>query len=96
MQSIVYYRQNKNWAKWFGKTGKVLFASLVQVAGESTSAFAPYSLVMVSFGKQKKFFCGLPGEEYQPGDKVNCVLRRVEQPDKQGVVAYGIKVKKFA
>lgn len=87
-----YWRQNKEWKNWLGKQGKVVGVTRVHVAPPEQEHFAPYSLVLVQFESEKRTFMVAGQDEVAVGDRVECVLRKVAQPDQKGIIPYGIKV----
>jgi uncharacterized OB-fold protein len=95
MQPASYWRQNKLWKSWIGKTGVVLVSTVISVAPPEQSALKPYSYVLVEFGKEKHEFMGVGHEVFESGDKVECVLRRITFGDDRGLIGYGIKVRKI-
>lgn len=95
MKPPAYWRQNKAWARWLGQEGVVVASTLIRVAPEGLEQFAPYSFAIIEFdGGVRAEFMGLPEEKLNPGDQVQCVLRKISIPDSREIVAYGIKVSK--
>ncbi len=95
MKPQTYWRRNKSWSLYLGQTGKVVAATFIRVAPQGYEIFAPYSFVIVELdGGERIELMGTPGEELQIGDQVELVLRRVEEPDQSGVIAYGLKAAK--
>jgi uncharacterized OB-fold protein len=90
-----YWRQNKEWQNWLGKQGKVVGVTRVHVAPPGQENFAPYSMALVDFILEKRLFMVAGREEVNVGDTVECVLRKVAQPDQCGIIPYGIKVRRF-
>ncbi len=88
-----YWRQNKEWSKWLGKTGVVVSATMIRVSEASRESMTPYSYAIVDFDGEKHEFMGETNVELQIGDKVKCVLRKMAVAEKSGLVEYGIKVK---
>ncbi len=93
MNAPRYWRNNKHWSAELGRRGTVLASSFIRVAPAGLESFVPYSLAIVEFDTgERNELMGVPGQELQPGDQVQCVWRRTSTPDKQGIIAYGIKV----
>lgn len=88
------WREQREWPSWLGKTGVVAGVTVVSVASPELQVFTPYSYVLVKFADGQHEFMGAVGETFTVGDEVECVLRRLEQPDERGVIHYGIKVRK--
>lgn len=89
-----YWRENKDWPKWIGKTGVVEVSTFIKVAAEKNSLQQPYGFVMVKFGKQKKEFVGVGHEQFKPGDRVMVVLRRRLTKSSSDLIDYQLKVEK--
>lgn len=95
MQTITYWRQNKKWSDLLGKKGKVIASTNIRVSSPKLSQFTPYPFAIIDFGEFKKELMGIPGEVLKIGDKVSCVLRKSEVPDKSEVIGYTIKIIKI-
>jgi uncharacterized OB-fold protein len=96
MKPQANWRQNKDWPNRLGQIGKVIASTFIRVAPEGREAFAPYSFVLVELENCERLeLMGVPGEELQTGDQVKLVLRRIEEPDESGVIAYGLKAEKI-
>lgn len=93
--SVPYWRQNTSWSVWLGKKGKVILSTLLQISSPDQKAYLPYSFVLVDFGGEKREFMGIKGEVFESGDVVECVFRKVSSPSEEGIIHYGIKVKKI-
>lgn len=94
MQPALYKRKVDEWKQWVGKRGVVVVSTVINVAPPAQDRFKPYSYVLVSFGEERHEFMGAGHEEFDVGDKVECVLRRSDAIDERGLIGYGIKVKK--
>ncbi len=90
-----YWRQNKKWAKWLGKQGKVLVSTYIKIAGAEHQLIAPYSFAVIEFGDQRLELMGVGHERLKPGDRVECVLRKNPSTDKTGLIEYQLKAKKI-
>ncbi|OGJ37674.1 MAG: hypothetical protein A2383_04145 [Candidatus Pacebacteria bacterium RIFOXYB1_FULL_39_46] len=95
MEPAQYWRANKNWSAWIGRQGTVLVSTVVRTSSPQQDSFKPFSYLLVDFGKEKKELLGVGHQEFQPGDKVVCVLRKISDPSSRELVTYGIKVKKL-
>ncbi len=100
MQSPVkLWRNQKKISGLIGKTGRIIAFTLIRVPPAGFSDQAPYPVVVVALDE------GLKGKritaqlvDWQPehlaaGQKVVTIIRRVTQPDPDGIIPYGIKVK---
>ena len=79
-----YWRENKKWQKLLGKTGEVIF-----------STWASYSFALVEIEGHRYEMGGAGNEKLSRGDRVVCVLRRLSDQTKEGLVNYGLKVKRL-
>jgi len=95
MKPAKYWRLNKQWQNYLGKMGKVIAATKIHVSTPEHQVFVPYNYVIVDFGDEKKEFMGNANGDLTVGDKVECVLRKIQEPDEKGLVTYGIKVRKI-
>jgi uncharacterized OB-fold protein len=89
-----YWRQSKELKKWLGKKGTVIASSVVHVAAPDQSALTPYSYVIIDFGSEKREFMGADHQVFVEGDEVECVLRKMVTLETEGLIPYGVKVKK--
>ncbi len=95
MKPAQYWRLNKDWAKWHGRRGEVIAVTNMQVSLPALADWTPTSFALVDFGTERHEFLVTGQDTLQSGDQVECVLRKLGQPDETGVIAYGIKVKKI-
>jgi uncharacterized OB-fold protein len=96
MKPAAYWRANKKWSQWIGRQGEVVAATRMQVAIPELAPWTPLSYALVDFADERHEFLVAGQDEVQAGDRVECVLRKLGQPDEKGVIAYGIKVRKVA
>lgn len=89
-----YWRDSKQLRGWLGKKGTVITSSIVHVAAPDQTAFTPYSYVLVDFKDQRHEFMGVDHQTFSNGDEVICVLRKIGITPPNGLIPYGIKVKK--
>lgn len=88
-----YTRENKQWRNLVGKTGTVLLATTIRVTSPEHAAFAPYMYAIVQLDSgEKKAFMVAAQERVKPGDRVRCVLRKLANPSKTGIIRYGVKI----
>lgn len=89
-----YWRHNKTWAKWLGRQGEVIAVTQMHVGIPALASWTPTSYALVDFGDERHEFLVAGQGTVQSGDQVECVLRKLGQPDETGVIPYGIKVQK--
>ncbi len=94
MKPPQYWRQSKTWSEWLGKTGRVIASTIVRVAAHQRASQTPYSYVVVDFGDIRKEMMGEGHQVLQPGDQVECVLRKIAESEPHELIHYGLKVKK--
>ncbi len=90
-----YWRRNKDWSQWLGRRGEVEVSTRIKVASEEFFPNQPYSFVLVKFEQGKKEFVGVGHDQFEPGDRVEVVLRRQLRQDAGGLIDYRLKVKKL-
>jgi len=100
MQPAEYYRCSKTWKKWLGKTGRVVASSVIRVTTPEFESSTPYSYVIADIQispkkTERHGFVSVSGQEFEIGDHLICVLRRMGQVDDSSLIPYGIKVKKI-
>lgn len=97
MQSPVkIWRNQKRIASLLGKTGSILTWTIVRVPPGDFMDQAPYPVVLVEFDDKTRLMCQLvdyDASHLRFGQPVITVIRRVMQPDMDGVIPYGIKAK---
>jgi len=79
-----------------GKTGAIVSYTVVRVPPEGFGNQAPYPVVVVDIGKGKRITLQLVDWEAQDlkvGRKVRVVLRRMIEPNNEGLIPYGAKAK---
>lgn len=93
---VKIWRRQKEIRKVLGKKGKVLVWTKIYTAGADFKKYAPYPVVLVELDNKEKVYGQLVDyekEDLKIGKKVVSVLRKVREPSKEGVVAYGVKFK---
>lgn len=93
---VKVWRRQKFIRDHLGKVGTIVTWTYITVAGSSNKEFAPYPVVLVSFGKGDSMygqFVDYRKEDLAIGKKVISVLRKVRKPKDDGVIPYGIKFK---
>lgn len=90
-----YWRQSKSWHKLLGKTGSIIAATIIRVAPPECDGLAPYSFLIIRVGRVNLEFMGTGSDQFEIGEKVQLVLRKLAQPDSAGIIHYGIKAQKL-
>ena len=97
MQSPVkIWRNQKKITTLLGKTGRIISWTIVRTPPAQFMDQAPYGVVLVELEDGMRLTAQLV--DWQPkqlkiGQRVTTVVRRVTQPNADGVIPYGIKVK---
>ncbi|NCN03741.1 MAG: hypothetical protein GW942_01545 [Candidatus Pacebacteria bacterium] len=95
MKPAQYWRDKQIINDYLGKTGQVVANTVIRTTSPELSHMAPYSYVIVDFSGIKKEMMGVGNEVLVAGDSVVCVIRRMGLGDLQGLIDYGLKVKKI-
>ncbi len=90
-----YWRDRRQWSSWIGKKGTVLGCTLIQVAPPEFAYLVPYPYVLVDFGSEKKLCIGTGHSSFPVGEIVECVWRRMGEPESTSIIPYGIKVQPY-
>jgi uncharacterized OB-fold protein len=89
-----YWRSSQKWQQLLGKKGKVVASTIIRVSSAALANQVPYAYLVVDFGDHKAELMGTDDLHFQPGEEVECVLRKIAASNEDEVVAYGIKVAK--
>lgn len=95
---IAYWRQNKKWSEFLGKTGRVLHSTYIRAAGVRHAASTPHSFALIELDGSKPErleLMGVGNQKLETNDKIECCLRKIPTPDQGGVIEYVIKAKKI-
>jgi uncharacterized protein len=79
-----------------GKKGTIVTFTVIRVPPSGFEGQAPYPVVLVHLDKTGTAIGQLVDYDKQHlkiGQKVVSVFRRIEQPDEEGVIQYGVKFK---
>ena len=93
---IKIWRRQKEIRKILGREGKILIWTKIYAPGSDFKKYAPFPVVLVELENKEKVYGQLVDyekEDLKIGRKVFSVLRKVREPSKEGVIAYGIKFK---
>ena len=93
---VKIWRNQKQITSRLGKSGTIIAWTVVRVPPGGFSDQAPYPVVIVELKDHSRIEAQLV--DWQPahlrmGQRVVTVVRRVMQPNTDGVIPYGIKVK---
>jgi len=93
---VKIWRKQKEVTSLLGKQGKVISYSLIHVPPLGFANHAPYIIAVVELDNGKSRVGQLVDykkADLKMGAKVEAVLRRVREPDLEGIIPYGIKFK---
>jgi uncharacterized OB-fold protein len=94
MNILESWRANQQWSTYLGQQGRVLASSHMEVAATDQVGFTPYSYVLVEVAGERLSLMGAVGEDFQAGDQVRIVLRKLKREAAAEVITYGLKVTK--
>ena len=96
LSPVKIWRNQKKVAALLGSTGKIISWTIVRVPPADFMDQAPYPVALVELENGKRIAVQLVDwseKHLSFGQKVITVIRRVIQPNTEGVIPYGIKVK---
>jgi uncharacterized protein len=96
LSPVKIWRNQKKIASFIGKTGEVLSWTLIRVPPTDFSSLAPYPVVLVKFTDNTYLTAQMVDwdeSDLQFRQKVVTVIRRVSDPNTEGLIPYGIKFK---
>lgn len=96
---VKIWRRQKFIPDLLGKTGKIISWTVVRTPPSGFKKFAPYIAALIEFKDGKRMagqVIDTKFDEIKNGQKVKAVLRKVREPDDEGVIPYGIKFKKVS
>lgn len=91
MQITEYWRSNKTWKKYLGRQGIVSAVSMMDVAATDQVELLPYAYLIIDLDGESISMMGAAHQEFQIGDKVEVVLRKIKKEAKQDIISYGLK-----
>jgi uncharacterized OB-fold protein len=91
---ISYWREKQKEYQYLDKKGKIISFTKIYHPPEGFGK-GPYYTAVIEFGNRKKKTGQLVLEGKKPkiGTRVKGILRIIGQPDKTGIINYGIKFK---
>ncbi|MBU1326595.1 OB-fold domain-containing protein [Patescibacteria group bacterium] len=96
LSPVKIWRNQKKIAGLAGKTGRIISWTIVRVPPNGFADQAPYPVAVVELDGGKRIMAQLVDWEDRHvafGQKVVTTIRRITQPNTEGVIPYGIKVK---
>lgn len=92
---VKIWRNQKKIQSLLGKKGKIVSWTIVRVPPAGFSDQAPYPVVVVALegGTITAQLVDYQEKHLAFGQKVVTIIRRVTQPNTEGIIPYGIKVK---
>ncbi len=92
---VKLWRNQKNIKEIVGKTGIIISFTYIRVPPAKFADQAPYTVGLINFGKFNYIgqIVDTEPEQVKIGQQVIAIVRRVRQPDPEGVIPYGIKFK---
>ncbi len=90
---VKIWRNQTKTRQQLGKTGQILSFTFIRVPPLGFEAYAPYPVVLVQLetGRLIGQLVDFEDRQLQIGQKVKVVLRRIQEPDAEGIIHYGIK-----
>jgi uncharacterized OB-fold protein len=92
---VKIWRNQKKVQKLIGATGEILTWTVIRVPMSGFTDQAPHPVVIVSLDNGTRLTAQMVDyrdEDIVPGRRVRVVLRRIREPDTDGVIPYGVKV----
>ncbi len=92
---VKIWRNQKKIREGLGLIGRIITFTYIRVPPEGFEEHAPYPVVMVDVGRRKLIgqLVDFTEAQLKIGQEVKAVLRRIWEPDAEGVIPYGIKFK---
>lgn len=96
LSPVKLWRNQKNVADLVGKTGQIIAWTIIRIPPADFTDQAPYPVVLVELDTGSRLTAQLVDwdvKHLRTGQKVTTVVRRVVNPNTEGIIPYGIKVK---
>lgn len=92
---VKIWRNQKFVRQYLHQTGQIVTFTFIRVPPEHFEAQAPYPVVLVQLTDKRLMgqLVDFEKSQLKIGQKVKVILRRVREPDAEGVIPYGIKFK---
>ncbi|OGG01620.1 hypothetical protein A2Z33_07580 [Candidatus Gottesmanbacteria bacterium RBG_16_52_11] len=92
---VKVWRNQRKLRDYLGHTGVIVSYSIIRVPPFGFAGQAPYPVVIIRIdGSSSRIFCQMVDclpDDLRTGRSVRLVLRRVTEPDPDGVIPYGLK-----
>lgn len=91
---VKVWRNQSIITKTLGKQGKIVSWTIIRAGPIGFEAQIPYPVVVVELENKERMVGQLVDwekEDLVAGKAVEAVLRRIREPDREGVIPYGIK-----
>jgi uncharacterized OB-fold protein len=99
LSPIKIWRNQKKIARLIGLTGEIISWTFIRVPPADFSSLAPYPVVLVRLENGNNLMAQMVDfteSDLVFGKKIVTVLRRVTEPNTDGIIPYFIKVKPIA
>lgn len=93
---VKLWRGQKAFAKQLGKTGTILYSTMIRIPSQRFSEVAPYPVVIVEMDEGEKRtgqLVDFSEDQVKAGQKVITTFRKLPHDDPKGIIPYGIKFK---
>ena len=92
---VKLWRNQNQTRELLGKIGKIISVTIIRVPPAHFENQAPYPVVLVDFGGKRTIgqLVDVDSSSIRIGQKVKAIIRRVREPDSEGIIPYGIKFK---
>ena len=79
-----------------GKRGTIISYTVIRIGPSGFESQIPYPVAVIELENKERMvgqIVDCPKEKLKNGLQVEAILRRVREPDREGVIPYGIKFK---
>jgi hypothetical protein len=93
---VKIWRSQKGMASLIGQKGKIISWTFIRVPPAGFESQAPYPVALVKLEDGKTIIAQMADyieKDLRPGRKVVVIIRRTIQPESDGVISYGIKIR---
>lgn len=92
---VKLWRNQKKLRNLLGKKGKIENYTIIFQSPKGFENQSPYPVVIGNFGEKKLIgqLIDYREDQVKIGQKIQAVLRRLNEDDKEGIIPYGIKFK---
>jgi uncharacterized protein len=96
LSPVKIWRNQKKIADLIGITGRIVAFTYIRVPPAEFSNLAPYAVVLVELNDQKRLMLQMvdfASSNLRIGQKIITVIRRVAEPNLDGIIPYYVKAK---